>query len=105
MKDEFSKFLYLTAAIRSIFLTSNVSGNPKSQLSAANLSENIEDTFISSANTILKHISRTKRKVARSKFKKWFNLNCQEMRRDLLSATKSLSKFPKNSFLRGKFFY
>ena len=41
MKDEFIKELCLTVASRQILPTTNVAGNPKSQISIDNFSESI----------------------------------------------------------------
>ena len=64
----------------------------------------ISNAFISAADIVLKKHFRNKNNLKKCKQQKWYNPNCQQMRKNLNQLGRILTKNPNNDFLRGQYF-
>ena len=64
----------------------------------------IQNAFISAAGIVLKKNFRNKNNLKKCKQQKWYNPNCQQMRKNLNRLGRIITKNPNNHFLRGQYF-
>ena len=64
----------------------------------------IKNAFISAADIVLKKNIRNENNLKKCKQQKWYNPNCQQMRKNLSRLGRILAKNPNSHFLTGQYF-